>query len=243
MEEQAARTGASKASGKRKQPPTIQHAAEDQSVKNDDKNAPLPDSQKTKDLMNRLHAFLPQLQAANQVLTNDETKKEGLQVDVNLELDGDSNEDDEDDDDSNGNINGDDARKLMSSPSLLSGVKEVEKEQRDASRSASAETADHATESNGPGAPSIQLQFAVGDMTGNPMMKILGSGNTDSDDDGDDDSGGNDEDQDTTQVARIQAVSRLLSETKDPTSTTATTGLELSNNEGKAQKKQLIKEL
>jgi hypothetical protein len=161
-------------------------------------SVPLPDSKKTSDLMSRLNSFLPQMQAANKILNN--VNKANLQVDLDLESDNDDNYSD------------DDEKPVVSSLiNEISSDKGKEDNENnvdvDGKQTAMPHSINHepihAT-------PTIQLQFALGEMTGNPIMKLLGN-DADNDADNIDDESDKEQDDNIEASARQDAVTKLLS--------------------------------
>lgn len=134
----------------------------------------LSDPQHSKDLMSRLSAFLPQMKAANQNLANNTTSR----LDVDLHSEKSSSDDDcSNDDDS------DEEEQLR--PTKNPRIQEVknaaaadkaDNETSDDGKPAAAksESEEHETAMQEP-SQTIQLSFALGDMTGNPLMELLGA--------------------------------------------------------------------
>jgi hypothetical protein len=164
----------------------------------------LPDLNKTNDLLNRLNDFLPKFQASNQTIANNE--KEKLQVDGDLESDHDSDSDD----DAHGSSDDDD-KKGAPAPSIFHGIEEVDSSDNHESIITSKgsmvdDVPDQNEKSGSRVGPTIQLQFAVGDMTGNPMMKLLAGSDDDEEEEDDDDDKGNG----ANDSARTNGVAKLL---------------------------------
>lgn len=183
------------------------------------------------DLMSRLGNFLPQLKSANQELmllttntnsspttgvggSNANTNQ--MQLDAGLKLDEDS---DSDDDDSEN----DEHLHSKSNPLIQEvetdgvpqnkndGRCETSAANKTTNTNANANTNDNA--SSKAAAPTIQLQFSLGDMSGNPLMKLL-AGDDDDDDSSNANSVDEDDDVDPEQAARLQSVANFL---KTPT--------------------------
>eukprot|EP00536_Pseudo-nitzschia_multiseries_P005062 jgi/Psemu1/285512/fgenesh1_pg.91_\ len=168
------------------------------------------------DLMNRLRNFLPQMQSANQELLSNplasfdgtllssgqqqqqqiQQANHSIRLDADLKLDEDSDSDDDDGDDET----------RRSSP-LIREVGADDSAPVAANESTASETSNQTTASSSEAAttPTIQLQFSLGAMSENPLMKLL-VGDDDSDDDDDD----SDSDSDGMEAARLQTVSNLL---------------------------------
>lgn len=154
------------------------------------------------DLMSRLRNFLPQMQSANrELLLTTSSGTDPVQLDTNLQAEDDS--DSETDDDEN---------ETASKRNPL--IQEVdssapEKEDDPVANKTSDETPEEVE-----AAPTIQLEFTVGNMTGNPLMKLLANDDDDSNDSGSDNGDENDEDRSVS--ARNKAVTELLAESQNP---------------------------
>jgi hypothetical protein len=128
----------------------------------------LPNAQKTQDLISRLSSFLPQLKAANQNLGE---VNESARIDVDLHSEK-SNSGDEDDDEDD-NIN-DDEKQLQSNRHPW--IQEKDDAAENSKKPSEAELeSENDTYTEKSVSQTIQLSFALGDMTGNPMMELLGS--------------------------------------------------------------------
>ena len=179
------------------------------------------------DLMNRLRSFMPQMQSANQdllqrqqdddendnknksttIMTNKNTKT--MQLDADLHLEDDSDSDSESDDDND--VDNDNIKPLIQEEvAEKEGNEKVEEKIEIISETTSEEATTAVI-------PTIQLQFSLGDMTGNPLMELLADNGDDDDDDDDDKEEDNDHDHDhdaTNIDERTKLVSKLLASTK-----------------------------
>ena len=151
------------------------------------------------DLMSRLRNFLPQMQSANQeLLSTPSLGRDPVQLDTNLKA--------EDDSDSDSDESEPDSKRK---PLIQEFDSMAQAEQDDP---VSKKTSDETTEEVAT-APTIQLEFTVGNMSSNPLMKLLANDDGDSDDSVS--SNGEENDKDPLMSARNHAVTNLLSESKN----------------------------
>ncbi|KAG7374821.1 hypothetical protein IV203_013916 [Nitzschia inconspicua] len=158
----------------------------------------LPDLTQTNDLMKRLQSFIPKIQAANR-----ELNVEGdltMQLDVNLEKECDDSSDS-------------DSRSSSSSSSSDDsnpGIQEISSNGLKTNASVDAAALGDSPGRSSPVGPTIQLQFAVGDMTNNPMMELLQSTEEDDDRESESEASANKE----VSSERFETISRLLHDKK-----------------------------
>ena len=187
-------------------------------------NAPKSNS----DLMSRLQNFLPQMESANQELLSMPLGSIGtdpVRLDTNLQLD---DEDSGSDDDDEGS---------QTSNPLIQEVDKTKEKQTNNERASANKT----TNEKNSAAPTIQLEFTLGNMTGNPLMKLL-SNDDDDDDDDDDDSISDNGDDNVNAAARKTAISNLLTESQNSSETKNNITL-LDGSNKNTNKKPLIAEL
>lgn len=156
-------------------------------------------------LMSRLRNFLPQMQSANHELLSTTTSlgTDLVRLDTNLKPGEDSDSDSDNDTDND--------ETKTSNPLIQEvGAKNQENNEEKESSPSSKETPNKAE-----AAPTIQLEFTLGNMTGNPLMKLL-SNDGDSDDDSTS-SAGDKNDGDPTVAATTNAVVNLLTESNHST--------------------------
>jgi hypothetical protein len=128
----------------------------------------LPDAQKTQVLISRLSSFLPQLKAANQNLGK---VNESARIDVDLHSEKSNSEDEDDDEDDSIN---DDEKQLQSNRHPW--IQEKDDAAVNSKKPSEAELeSENDTNTEKAVSQTIQLSFALGDMTRNPMMELLGS--------------------------------------------------------------------
>jgi hypothetical protein len=202
-----------------------------------------PKPSQTDDLMARLYAFLPQIQAANHTLINDDDAAAAAkqrQLDLHLEKESDSddtycNEDDicTDDDE-------EDDRKQSAAKKGFLGNQEIDIDGVGGTVSAAMDPDDANPRTKkiitaSPG-PTIQLQFTIGDMTNNPMMSLLQKAEGD---DSDDEFGV--ESAEGATIRRLDAVADLLRKGKESTADTST--VKRFNNSKRKCREPLIREL
>mmetsp|Transcript_24357 Transcript_24357/g.67841 ORF Transcript_24357/g.67841 Transcript_24357/m.67841 type:complete len:205 (-) Transcript_24357:204-818(-) len=163
----------------------------------------------TSDLLNRLQAFLPQIHAANEALDDGD---EAARVDVGLgeQSDSDDNEDDDDDGDSAPSDSGDFLMKERrpNVDACNSAKADANDGAKDGPHNDSVAENEHAT-------PTIQIQFALGDLSSNPAALALLK--TDSNKDGsndDDDDKSITDNTSVSQDAKTALVSNMLNQTK-----------------------------
>ncbi|KAG7349006.1 hypothetical protein IV203_011603 [Nitzschia inconspicua] len=153
----------------------------------------LPDITQTNDLMKRLQSFIPKIQAANRELNVDGDLT--MQLDVNLEKEC----DDSSDRDSS-----------SSSDDSNPGIQEISSNSLKTNAYVDAAALGESPDRSSPVGPTIQLQFAVGDMTNNPMMELLQSTEEDDDIEPESDASANEE----VSSDRLETISRLLDDKK-----------------------------
>uniref|UniRef100_A0A7S4EFF1 Uncharacterized protein n=1 Tax=Pseudo-nitzschia australis TaxID=44445 RepID=A0A7S4EFF1_9STRA len=216
----------------------------------------LPPPPDNSDLMSRLGKFLPQLKSANQELmvlskaNNSSSPTTGVEVlDADLKLDEDS---DSDDDDSDNDENLHSKSNPLIQEVETDGVPQNKNANRcetsTANEIANVNAKSNSNASSKAAAPTIQLQFSLGDMSGNPLMKLLAG--DDGDDDGDDSSNANsDHDNiniDSEQAVRLQSVANFLKRPTTESSAikhTHTNGLVTSGETTKGKKRPLVTEI
>ncbi len=173
------------------------------------------------DLMSRLQNFLPQMESANQeLLSMPVTGTDPLRLDTNLQVD----DEDSDSDDEEGS---------QTSNPLIQVVDKTKEKQTKNEKGSSASKETSANQA----APTIQLEFTLGNMAGNPLMKLLSS-----DDDGDDGSTSDNGDDNVNDAARQTAISNLLKESQNSSETKNNIVLLDGSNEN-TNKNSLITEL
>ncbi len=166
------------------------------------------------DLMSRLRNFLPQMQSANQeLLLTTSLGTDPVQLDTNLKAEDDNDTDDDESETAP-------KRKLL--------IQEVDsKAQEEQDDPVPKKTSDQTSE-EAAAAPTIQLEFTVGNMSGNPLMNLL----VNDDDDSGDSVSSNDSENNKIPLmsARNHAVTNLLAESKNATKTGKKSNLVLLDN-------------
>ena len=155
------------------------------------------------DLMSRLRNFLPQMQSANQeLLSTTSFGRDPVQLDTNLKAEDDSDSD------------SDESETVSKIKPLIQEFDSKAQAEKDdpVSKKTSDETPEEAAS-----APTIQLEFTVGNMSSNPLMKLLA--NDDDDSDNSVSSNGEENDKDPLLSARNHAVTSLLAESTTSTKT------------------------
>jgi len=156
------------------------------------------------DLMSRLQSFLPQLKSANQELlsstfpvgSSGQVATDPVQIDANLKEDDNSDSDSED------------GKEIETNPLIQEIHADVPKnEEKEENIAPTPKTMTDDTNK----APTIQLEFTVGNMSGNPLMKLLANDSNDEDSDCDNNDGNASEaSSDPLVTARTNAVVNLL---------------------------------
>ncbi|CAB9522560.1 expressed unknown protein [Seminavis robusta] len=163
---------------------------------------------KKNNLLDRVGAFLPQIQAANQELLDatangdDDNDDAGIRVDLNLEQ---ANDDDDDDDDKESECDKSEAKEdefLIREHQPGKSSKAIQKEET---------------------TPSIQLEFSIGQFDKNsPAMKLLGD-NSDSSSDEKEEEEEEDEDEKRNLLQRLETSNTKRKAAEESTNTKATT--------------------
>lgn len=162
------------------------------------------------DLMSRLRNFLPQMKSANQELLSasvvaQPVGSDPVRLDENLKLEEESDSDSDSDDE--------DEKHSKTNPLIREiGANDGETQESDAKIDSASLSDSKKTPKNNNSAPTIQLEFTLGNMSGNPLMKLLAN---DDESDGSGSSAGGDTD-DPPVAARESLVVNLLKESKNP---------------------------
>ena len=160
------------------------------------------------DLMSRLQNFLPQMKSANQELLSAPFPTPSIgfdpvRLDENLKLDEDSDSDSDDEDEKDSKTN----------PLIQEvGANDRVNDENDAKRGSTSSPDSKKTTNNENSAPTIQLEFTLGNMSGNPLMKLLANDEDEAEDA--DSSAGGDVDNPSDDAREI-AVSNLLTESNN----------------------------
>jgi len=167
------------------------------------------------DLMSRLQTFLPQMKSANQELLSSTSSENPfpappnglgitlagsnpMRLDANLKLDRDSDSDSADDDDD------DDEKHPKTNPLIREvGADDLENEDTD-------ETNASGSPNDTNDATTIQLEFTLGNMSGNPLMKLLADDSDEDDDSGCGNSNFGEDTDDPSATVRSKAIANLL---------------------------------
>ena len=210
MPQASTNSGSGTTTATQEQPSPIMDASiEAQTKKTNIKNppVPLPD---TSNLMSRLQMFLPQMKSANQELLSNPFPvppsgmlgigSDPVRLDANLKLDEDSDSDSDSDDDNEGSKSNNPLIREVGADDVPESA-----EKDEPSKMTPNDASDDAV-------PTIQLEFTLGDMSGNPLMKLLADDDDDdSDDSSDASNAGKDADDDhPMSAARKNAVVNLL---------------------------------
>jgi hypothetical protein len=179
---------------------------------NMNKAQPYPDPKTANNLLSRLQMFLPQLQAANEALPEGGVNFD-KQVDLDLHSDDSDSDDDGDDDDDE--ITDHAAKRSKTSNYVQevlvndNGVRNDGKENGQGTNATLSSQLKHKNDIVDVGEQTIQIQFTLGDMTGNPLMQLL----ADPDDEADDEnkSRASIPEEEDELSARASAVAKLLS--------------------------------
>ena len=226
------------ATAKQEQPSSIMGISIEAQTKKTNSNlpSPLPD---TSNLMSRLQMFLPQMKSANQELLSNPFPvppsgmlgvgigSDPVRLDANLKLDEDSDSDSDDDSNDEGS---------KSNHPLIREVGADDVPERTENDEPSNMTPNDANDNAV--VPTIQLEFTLGDMSGNPLMKLLADDDDSDDDDSTDTSkAGKDADDDPMSTARENAVANLLLQ---PPTTPSKNNSTLGSNEKKSNNNTLV---